>query len=237
MINDIIPTLIIANMRDRGRQLDITANNIANASTNGFRAQISVFSEYITFGEANSISFPFIHSNTIDEKAGVVEGTGRDFDIAISGEGFFVIEGNNEQLITRSGAFYISKDGFIVDALGRKFVDAEGGAIAVPSGASVITVASDGTVSADAEVIGRISVVAAPLAGLERREGASIFVPSDLEPVEVPVILQGALERSNVQIVLEVADVIEITRAYERGQKFLDREDSRVRNFIETLSR
>jgi flagellar basal-body rod protein FlgF len=116
------------------------------------------------------------------------------------------------------------------------FEDEGGGAVFIPPDAAQISLAQDGTLSADGEPLTRMGLWQ-PVDPLQlAHEGGTLFAsPAGLEPAEGGVLLQGFIEESNVNPIAEVSRMIEVQRAYEMGQGLLDREDDRVRSVIRTL--
>ena len=219
-------------------QMDVIANNIANASTSGFRREGMVFSEFIQrAGEAPSLSMGYGNARVVDlQQAGLTQ-TRAPFDLAIEGDGFFMIATPQGQQLTRSGSFTPGPDGTLLTDDGYQVLDGGGTAIFVPPDARNVAVAQDGTVSADGVPLARIGLWQAidPLS-LTHQSGTR-FSSSGVEPTESARILQGYLEDSNVDPLQEVASMIAVQRAYELGQSFMDREDERARNVIQTLGR
>ena len=219
-------------------QMDVIANNIANTSTAGFRREGMVFSEYITrSGDAPSLSMGFGNTRVVDlSQAGVTQ-TGGSFDFAIQGDGFFLINTPQGQRLTRSGAFTPAADGTLVTADGYPVLDGGGSSIFVPPDAKNISLAQDGTLSADGRPLSKVGLwnPTDPLS--LRHESGTMFSSSGVQPGEGAQLMQGYLEDSNVDPLQEVSNMITIQRAYELGQSFLDREDERARNVISTLGR
>lgn len=219
-------------------QMDAIANNIANASTDGFRREGVVFSEYIrTAGEAPSLSMGYGNARVVDLEQAGMSRTGGAFDLGIEGPGFFLIATPQGQQLTRAGAFAPGPDGTLLTADGNQVLDAGGAAIFVPPDARDVVIGRDGTISADGEPIGRIGLwqPVDPLS-LTHQSGTR-FSADAVEPAEGGQIMQGFLEGSNVDPLREVASMIQVQRAYELGQSFMDREDERARNVIQTLGR
>ncbi len=220
------------------REMGVVANNIANASTSGFRREGVVFSEYVTaLDQDPSLSMSYASGRDVDLSQAGLSQTGGSFDFAIQGDGFFLIETPDGQKLTRAGSFTPSAEGELVTPDGYRLLDAGGAPIFIPPDAGVVALAADGTLSANGDPIAQVGLwqPADPLA--LRHQAGTMFSGGELIPVEGATVIQGMLEDSNVQPVSEIARMIEVQRAYELGQKFLDAEDERVRGVIQTLGR
>ena len=220
------------------REMGVVANNIANSSTTGFRREGVVFSEFVSaLDQDPSLSMAHASGRHVDLSQSTVAQTGGQFDFAIQGEGFFLIETPQGQRLTRAGSFTPSAEGELVTPDGYRLLDAGGAPIFVPPDAKGIAMSADGTMSANGQPIAQIGLwqPSDPLA-LKHQSG-TLFEGGALEPAEGATVLQGMLEDSNVEPVAEIARMIEVQRAYELGQKFLDAEDERVRGVIQALGR
>jgi flagellar basal-body rod protein FlgF len=220
------------------REMAVVANNLANASTTGFRREGVVFSEFVAALDTDpSLSMAHASGRHVDLGQATLSQTGGSFDFAIQGEGFFLIETPEGERLTRAGSFTPSAEGELVTPDGYRLLDAGGAPVFVPPDARAVALAQDGTLSANGAPIAQIGLwrPVDPLS-LAHQTG-TLFAAADLEPVEDGVMLQGMLEDSNVEPVSEIARMIEVQRAYELGQKFLDAEDERVRGVIQTLGR
>ncbi|WP_373636862.1 flagellar hook-basal body complex protein [Yoonia sp. BS5-3] len=222
------------------REMQTLANNIANASTTGFRAEEVMFSEHIkALGpSASSLSMATAAvRNTVDTQ-GTLTQTGGTFDLAIEGDGFFLIETPNGQRLTRAGAFTPNENGDLVTADGYPVLDPGGAPVFVPQGLGSVGIGADGTISAGGQPVGQVGLVR-PLepAQMIRESGVMFDAPDGFEAIPDGRMLQGFLEASNVNPILQVSRMIEVQRAYELGQNFLDKEDERIRSVIEAMRR
>ncbi|WP_353473541.1 flagellar hook-basal body complex protein [Salipiger sp. H15] len=219
------------------RELQLIANNVANANTTGYRQQGLIFSEYIReTGRGGSVSMSAAHVRDSSFAQGAITRTGAALDLAIEGEGFFLVQTPAGERLTRNGAFTTSAQGDLVTHDGYPVLSAGGGPVFVPPGAADLAVARDGTLSSGGQPVGQIGLVRPPNPKDLEREGGTLFrAPGGTEPVDDPKIIQGALESSNVDPILQLARLIEVQRAYEMGQNFLDREDDRLKTAIKTL--
>ncbi|MEQ5869151.1 flagellar hook-basal body complex protein [Sagittula sp. NFXS13] len=219
------------------REMQVIANNIANANTTGFRQEGVIFSEYITSGDdVNSISMAQgrIHNTSFIQ--GELEPTGGMYDLAVEGDGFFLVGTPNGERLTRAGAFSPSAEGTLVNSDGYPVLDAGGAPIFVPPGGVQLAVSQDGTISSEGRPIGQVGVVQ-PIDSLSMvREGSQLFnAEAGFEPVENPRVMQGFTEASNVDPILQMARMVEVQRAYELGQSFSEREDQRIRDALKAF--
>lgn len=140
-------------------------------------------------------------------------------------------------MLTRAGSFQISNEGILTTTEGTPVLDNGGAAIPIAIDAKEISVAEDGTISANGQPIAQLGIVIADPVALKRFGDTAFTVADDaFEAVENPKIRQGALESSNVNPINEIARMIEVTRAYEMAQSVITDEDERVREAIQTLS-
>ena len=220
------------------REMAVVANNIANASTTGFRREGVVFSEYIAALDNDpSLSMAHASGRHIDLGQATISQTGGSYDFAIQGDGFFLIESPDGERLTRAGSFTPSAEGELVTPDGYRLLDAGGAPVFIPPDARAVALARDGTLSANGQPIAQVGLWQPTDPMALRHQSGTLFAADVLEPVEDGVILQGMLEDSNVEPVSEITRMITVQRAYELGQKFLDAEDERVRGVIQTLGR
>ena len=221
------------------REMQVLAHNIANATTTGFRREGILFSEFVRGlrGEEESLSMAAANARQTFLTQGALSPTGGALDLAIEGEGFFQVQTDQGARLTRAGHFALDAEGQVVTPDGLPLLDDGGAPIQVPPGATV-SVARDGTLSADGEPLARLGlVVPEDPADLRRAPGVLLEPTGPVAPAETAVVLQGFLEDSNVSPIAEMVRMITVQRAYEAGQAFLDGEDRRIRTVISTLSR
>ena len=212
------------------REMALVANNIANASTTGYRTEGLVFAEHVQAlrGDHPSVSMATATVRRTNETQGAMTLTGGPLDLAIEGPG----------RLTRAGQFSSNGQGDLVTPDGYPVLDSGGAPVFVPQGVGSIGIAPDGTLSADGQPVAQIGVVVPDEATTLVREGGTRFrAEGGIGPAPDASVLQGYLEDSNVDPILEIARMIEVQRAYELGQSFLDKEDERIRNAVEALGR
>jgi flagellar basal-body rod protein FlgF len=173
----------------------------------------------------------------VDLSQSTLSQTGGQFDFAIQGEGFFLIDTPQGQRMTRAGNFTPSAEGELVTPDGYRLLDAGGAPIFIPPDAKGVALAADGTLSTNGQPIAQVGLWRPTDPLSLKHQAGTMFAADAVEPAEGATILQGQLEDSNVEPVSEIARMIEVQRAYELGQKFLDAEDERVRGVIQALGR
>lgn len=220
------------------REMRVVANNIANAATSGFRQEGVIFSEYVkSVDNASSLSMGQADARHTSFSQGALTQTGGQFDFAVEGDGFFLVETPLGQRLTRAGSFSPNAEGDLVTPDGNRVLDPGGAPVFIPPGASDISVSADGTISSEGNPVGQMGLVQ-PLdpQQLVREDGVMFRADSGFEPAESGRILQRFIENSNVNPILQLTRMIEVQRAYELGASFLDAEDERVRQALRAMS-
>jgi flagellar basal-body rod protein FlgF len=229
----------LTRMRGLADEIRAVANNIANISTTGFRAERVVFAEVLMEVEGDggnlAMSEPRAHYN--DTTSGGFQPTGGELDLAIDGDGFFQVQTPDGPRLTRAGSFIRDAQGNLVTRDGLPVLGPGGAPVAIPPDATSIAVARDGTIAADGAPVAQIGVFSAAPATLVREGGVRFRSTGEIAVAADAGVLQGFIENSNVNPVEELSRMIEVQRSYELGQTFLDREDERLRDAIRTLGR
>jgi flagellar basal-body rod protein FlgF len=220
------------------KELQSVANNIANLSTTGYRREGVIFAEEVQAlpVEGGSVAMTEAQARYTEELQGALRETGGAYDLAIEGEGYFMVMTPTGERLTRAGAFAPNADGVLVNPDGHPLLDEGGGEIAIPFEARSVGISADGTVSVDGAPAARIGLFTVEDRTKLFREAGVLF-RADAEPVAVEEgrVVQGFLEQANVSPVTEMARMVEVQRAYEHGQKLLDQEDARIRLVVRVL--
>jgi flagellar basal-body rod protein FlgF len=211
------------------RRLETTSHNVANLSTPGFKRRVS-FQE-TTNNTAASLQF------STDFAPSAMRVTGQQFDIAIASNGFFRLRGENGVYYTRSGQFARDGEGRIVDGQGLALQTADGLDLVV-SGASV-EILEDGVVIDNGAPVARLGVFElTPDARLERISGAHFSAAdASMQSVAQPLLRQGMLEGSNVELSAEMMTMMSAMRQAEVGARVIQTYDSLIGQTISTLGR
>lgn len=216
---------------------DILANNLANASTPGFRQSRVGFRQATLAAPPVDGAPPTLPMpdpvTRIDLAPGIYQVTDDHLDLAIQGEGYFVVQTVNGERYTRSGHFQLAQDGTLVTPQGDPLLT-EGGPVLVPAGAQ-LEVAADGTLRAGDQDLGRLQVVTFADGGAGLRHAGASMLSSDsgAEPAESARVLQGVLEAPNVTAVQSMVDMITLLRHFEMNQRAIRTQDETLGRLID----
>lgn len=213
--------------------LDVTANNVANAGTAGFKAERITFGQALkSAGDRKDSAYVTPMATTIDPTAGVLTRTGNPLDLAISGDGYFSVQTPNGARYTRAGNFRTDAQGTLVTASGLAVRSKQSGApITVPQNAKAVSVDANGTVRAHMDTKGAGGDEGTPLGTLEIRrfargelsqEGATLFAAKGAGVESNAEVISGALEGSNFNVVRGVVDLVKISRTYEALHRMIE---------------
>jgi flagellar basal-body rod protein FlgF len=225
------------------RQMDVVANNIANMNTSGFKGERMMFVEHLMKSKGgekilgDKISYVRDISTMRDLSEGPLEQTGNPLDLAITGDGYFTIQTETGNRYTRNGRFQLDEGGQLVNQSGQPVLSDGGQPFFFTPGEGKISIGGDGTVSTANGDLGRIGIVSFDNQHQLRPGAGGLFATeAEAKPVEKPSLVQGMLEGSNIQPVVEMSRLIAVQRTYEGVRSFIDREDERMRKMIKDLS-
>ncbi|QQQ18345.1 flagellar basal-body rod protein FlgF [Brevundimonas vitis] len=227
------------------RELDIVANNIANADTTGFKVEQLMVGTEVGARARNdnvrpSVSFVMDTGVGRDYGQGALQQTGRTLDFAIEGEGaFFSLQDGAGEAYTRDGAFTLDPEGRLTTQGGLPVL-ADGGEIILDPALGAVSVSPDGSISQNGQPVGRLSVVRFETLSVLEKGGDGLYRnTSNAQPMEATDarVRQGMLEGSNVNPILEITNLIEISRAYERITKLIEQSTDLSKRAVERLGR
>lgn len=230
--------IILSRLSAQQRASQYAAQNLANADTPGYRATRPVFAEHLGRG-GRATGFSWDRASWRDTTPGALQPTGNPLDVALAGDGFFAVDTPRGERFTRAGRFAIGADGTLADSQGNPVLGAEGRPIAVSPGDTRIEILGDGTIRSENGVLGRLRVVRFADAQALRAEGDRLFDAAGQAPEEHarPAVVQGSLEGSNVQAVVEMTRMMEELREFQMASQFLEREGERQQSAVERLLR
>jgi flagellar basal-body rod protein FlgF len=223
---DPITAIAASGLRARMESLDLLANNVANAATGGYKADREFYSLYVAPEVLNTddpaATMPVIERPWVDHAQGMLHSTGNPLDLALSGSGFFSVNGPSGPLYTRNGNFRLASDGRLVTGEGYAVRDQQGKPLTI-AGRLPVEVANDGTITQDGSVIGKLEVVDfTSTAGLSK-QGANYFRITDptQKAVAAPSmsVEQGSLEASNTGSAEAAVRLVSVMRQFEMLQR------------------
>ncbi|HTR67810.1 MAG TPA: flagellar basal-body rod protein FlgF [Terriglobales bacterium] len=216
----------------QSQSLDVIANNLSNTSTSGYRTEHSQFRSVLANATNRPMStlnratndYGVLGGSRVDLSQGSLERTGNDLDFGIEGSGFFVVQTANGRFFTRNGSFHLAH-GQLVTADGNP-VMGDSGVIPIANG--TISVSTDGTISVNGAVAGKIKLVDfKPGTALESVGNTYYSAPKDSEiPADGSQIHQGMVEDSNVNPVENAVELITVQRTADLAQRALSLFDS-----------
>ena len=225
-------------------QMDVVANNLANANTAGFKAEMMLMSEVeLPADPTTELSYVQDFATARDFSPGTLRPTGNDLDLAIQGDGFFAVQTPEGVRYTRLGRFQLDKDGTLVTSHGYPVL-ASGGSVTLDPDDGEVYVGEDGSISTDLakngqllQVVGKLDVVDfADRAALKPAPDNLFDAGGQVSTTATGKVAQRMLEDSNVRPIVEMTNLIQVTRNYQSMQRFLDNEDERHRRAINSIT-
>lgn len=211
--------------------LDVAANNVANASTAGYRADHLVFREVLGRAAASKgrpgpgMNYSSASNVLADQSQGAIVQTGRPLDVAIRGEGYFVVSTARGERYSRQGNFQVARDGTLMTRDGDPLVGTDLRRIKLPAGATDVNIAADGTVHVAGQPSGQLLTVAFKGTNALEKEGAVLFRRAQGAAAAVPIpaaMEPGALEQSNMSAVTGMMDIVGASRSFDACQRVID---------------
>lgn len=237
-------TIALSRLIAQQRGLDVTATNLANSGTPGFRAERVLFSDWLAREPAGgeppggeTLSYTQDRATYRDHQPGTLRHTSNPLDLAMAGDtGWFTVQTAGGPRLTRAGHFALNAGGTIIDEQGNALLDATGRPLQVTPSDTRISVAGDGTVSSENGQIGRIGVVEPQDVNKLQAEGGRLFASaSGTTPVATPRVVQGAMEDSNVQPIAEMNRMMNDLREFQFTSQIIQGEDDRQNGAIDKI--
>lgn len=235
-----LPFVVLSRQTTLQRQLDIIANNLANMNTTGFKRERSRFETYLmeTKNAERPLNMVLDAGMTRDFTNGALKNTGNRFDLAIHGDGFFVVESDNGQVYSRNGNFQLNENGEIITKSGKRLLAQGGQPITLSAAVKSVEITQDGTISTNLGVLGKIELVDFKNKQDLRPLGdGSYTTDEDPTPVENQKIVQGSLETSNVQGIIEMTAMITTSRTYTSVANIISNDDQLRKKVMNTIGR
>jgi flagellar basal-body rod protein FlgF len=240
---DIATQVATSRLMAQQRAMEVTATNIANMNTPGYRALRTQFADWLSRQSnvdaapgARVIAYTQDRATWRDNKPGTLRQTGNSFDLALTGDGYFAVDTANGTRLSRNGRFAPLADGTLADSAGNALLDTGGQPLRIGPTDTRITISGDGTISSENGQLGRVGVVRPEDPSRLLAQGDTLLDPrGPTEPVAAPSIVQGAVEDSNVHPVLELTRMINDHRQFEFVAQFVRAAEERQRDTIERL--
>jgi flagellar basal-body rod protein FlgF len=221
------------------RRLDTIANNVANSTTPGFRAENVTFESIVSQTQRTQVAYSSAGDHTFSQRSGPIVHTNNPLDIAVHGNAYLSVNGTNGPVYTRDGRMRVSAQGDLENMNGQQVLDAGGGPIQINPNRGPIQISRDGTISQNGERVGRLGLFQIPAnAKLVRHEGAALVPDQPAEPVVDFVskgFAQGYIESANVNPVMEMTRLISVTRAFEAMSAAGEQSDRKLSEAIKAL--
>lgn len=240
---DIPSYIALSRITAQQRDLDVTAANLANALTPGYKSARLQFSDWLLHEPgakaapgSKTIAFTQDRAEWRDLRDGSLSHTGNPLDLAIAGDAYFTVSSQQGPKLTRAGRFGLTPSGTIVDSNGNALLDVSGRPVQVSPADTKIDIAADGTISSENGQIGKIGLVRPADPNQLHTEGGDLLrTDSPTTPATNPKLLQGAVEESNVQPVIETTRMVSQLREFQLTAQFLQGEADRQQGAIDKI--
>ncbi|MFD2236376.1 flagellar basal-body rod protein FlgF [Aureimonas populi] len=203
------------------KRMETIANNVANVGTAGFRAEEVKFESYLSTTARSRTAFVSSGETFISTRTGPMNQTGNELDMAISGDAWFAFQGPNGTAYTRDGRMKLSEEGELLTLTGRPILDVGGAPLLVDPAGGSIAIARDGMITQNGAQLGAVGLFQMqPGTQLSRTDTSGVLpdrAPTPMLDFNEVNVVQGFVEGSNVNPILEITRLIEVQRAFEQA--------------------
>ncbi len=221
------------------KRLDTIANNIANMNTGGYRADAVSFSTVLSNAGPAPTAFATAGESYISRQTGELVSTGNPLDVAVQGDGWFALQTPGGVAYTRDGRLHMDEGGALLTVNNYPILDAGGASILLDPAAGPPTISQDGMISQNGQQIGAIGVfMIDPAARLGRYDNSSVQPDIPATPVldfTGDGVAQGMAEGSNINPVLEMTRMIDVSRAFDSTSNAIQSSETSLLDAIKSL--
>ena len=221
------------------RRLDTVAHNVANTTTAGFRAEEVKFEQLVSNKTDAPTAFASVGETYLSREAGALERTDNLLDVAVSGDAWLAYRGPNGLVYTRDGRMTMTPEGGLTTLTGYPFVDVGGAPIQINPAAGAPNIARDGMMTQNGNQAGALGLFTIPEeARLERFETSGVLPDRPAEPAldfNQVGIVQGFIEQSNVNPVMEISRLIQIQRSFDSISNAMTQSEQTLSQAVRTI--
>ena len=236
---DNITYIALSNQSAMQRQLDVIANNLANLGTSSYKGERVMFEQYMVRPTPKE-QYSFVQDVGVlrDYRAGEMKPTGNPFDLAINGKGFLTVDTPQGVRYTRNGRLQADNDGNLSTMEGYPVLDDRGLPIRIDMAEGAPSIASDGTVSSGTAIDGKLALVI-----FDNEQKLSLSSDGLYETTQTPKpateakFAQGMLESSNIQPIVELTTMMQLTRSYQAVQNLIQAHNDERTKAIDRLAK
>ena len=236
-------TIALSRLVAQQRAMDVTASNLANANTPGFKTERVLFADWLrkqpgvaTSRGGQMLTYTQDRATYREQAQGALSKTSNPLDLSLVSGGFFTVETKAGPMLTRAGRFGLQPNGTVADAQGDALLDTQGRPLQLTTTDTVLTVSSDGTLSSENGQIGKIGIVLTADDSRMHAEGDRLLsAQTPTSPATQPKVVQGSLESSNVEPIAETTTMMNELREFQFVTQFIEGESQRQQSAIDKL--
>ncbi|MEO7109034.1 MAG: flagellar hook basal-body protein [Polyangiaceae bacterium] len=205
--------------------LDTTANNLANASTDGYQRERPVFHEMLSNAASEGHHYAGVSATALDTTAGSIRTTDRPLDVALPKGAYLAVQTNSGERYTRAGAMTVSLDGFLTTRHGDKILGENNQPIKVPDGVGEVKATRTGAIEKSGQSLGQLKIVQFDRPECLTHEGGTALasnVDSGTAKATNAQLEVGAVEESNASVVASMNDLVDASRTFDAFQRAID---------------